>query len=99
MTLVTISNWFDAWEDLQLVWLYDRKGRGDVLGVVRVARGISPFVRIALPGDTSTPSTPGRKPKFNSEQKEQIVVGTKEFPKKIKFVKEKISPRVGCGSE
>jgi len=32
----------------------------------------------------------GRKPKFNSEQKEIIVVGTKEFPKKIKLVKEKI---------
>jgi len=26
--LVTIYNWFDAWESRQLVGLYDRKGRG-----------------------------------------------------------------------
>jgi len=56
---VTIYNWFDAWEDRQLVGLYDRKGRG-------------------------------RKPKFNSEQKEQIVLWAKEFPRKIELVKEKI---------
>ncbi|MBC6473317.1 MAG: helix-turn-helix domain-containing protein [Hormoscilla sp. GM102CHS1] len=56
---MTIYNWFDAWEEFQIVGLYDRKGRG-------------------------------RKPKFNSEQIEQIVVWTKEFPKQIKLVKEKI---------
>ena len=37
--IVTIYNWFNAWEELKLVGLYDRKGRG-------------------------------RKPKFNSEQKD-----------------------------
>ncbi|MBO1352112.1 MAG: helix-turn-helix domain-containing protein [Hormoscilla sp. GUM202] len=58
MYIVTISNWFNAWEELNLVGLYDRKGRG-------------------------------RKPKFNSEQKEQIVAWTKEYPKKISLVKEK----------
>ncbi|MBC6473103.1 MAG: helix-turn-helix domain-containing protein, partial [Hormoscilla sp. GM102CHS1] len=28
VTLVTIYNWFDAWEEFQLVGLYDLKGRG-----------------------------------------------------------------------
>ncbi|MBO1345926.1 MAG: helix-turn-helix domain-containing protein [Hormoscilla sp. GUM202] len=40
VSIVTIYNWFNAWEELNLVGLYDRKGRG-------------------------------RKPKFNSEQKER----------------------------
>ena len=61
VSIVTIYNLFNAWEELKLVWLYDRKEHG-------------------------------RKPKFNSEQKEQIVAWTawtKEFPQKIELVKEK----------
>ena len=56
--ILTIYNWFNAWEYLNLVGLYDRKGRG-------------------------------RKPKLNSEPKEQIVAWTKEYPQKIELVKEK----------
>ncbi|MBC6422671.1 MAG: helix-turn-helix domain-containing protein [Hormoscilla sp. SP12CHS1] len=58
LSIVTIYNWFNAWEYLNLVGLYDIKGRR-------------------------------RKPKLNSEPKEQIVAWTKKYPKKIELVKEK----------
>lgn len=60
----TIYNWFNAWEEMGLIGLYDRKGRG-------------------------------RKPLFNSEQKEQIKKWTKQHPQQLNLVLNKVKKNWG----